>query len=58
MFIFIANMGNMWRGSPLLSDLQPWAKVTPSCVFPSLTDDTHIVGPMSELSYAFDHLST
>jgi hypothetical protein len=32
-----------------------WA---PNCVFPSLTDDFHIVGPMSELSCAFDHLLT
>jgi hypothetical protein len=28
------------------------------CVFPSLTDDTHIVEPMSEITHAFDHLST
>jgi hypothetical protein len=28
------------------------------CVFPSLMDDTHIVGPMNEITHAFDHLST
>ncbi len=27
---------------------------TPSCVFPSLVDDTHIVGPMSEIAPTFD----
>jgi hypothetical protein len=26
--------------------------------FPSLVDDTHIVGPMNEVTRAFDHLST
>ncbi len=30
----------------------------PNCVFPSLTDNTHIMGPMSEISCAFDHLLT
>jgi hypothetical protein len=32
-----------------------WA---PIWVFPSLADDTHIVGPMNEIIRAFDHLST
>ncbi len=32
-----------------------WA---PSYVFPSLTDDTHIMGPLSEITCAFDHFST
>jgi hypothetical protein len=32
-----------------------WA---PIYVFPSLTDDTHIMGPMNEIIRAFDHLST
>jgi len=27
-------------------------------VFPSLTDDIHIMGLMNEIIYAFDHLST
>jgi hypothetical protein len=31
---------------------------TPNRVFTSLTDDTHIMGPMNELSYPFDHLLT
>jgi hypothetical protein len=31
-----------------------WA---PNCVFPSLANDTHIVGPMNEITHAFDHLS-
>jgi hypothetical protein len=30
----------------------------PNCVFPSLMDDTHIMGPMSEVVPAFDHFST
>jgi hypothetical protein len=30
----------------------------PSCVFPSLVDDTHIVGPMNEVVLAFDHVLT
>jgi hypothetical protein len=29
-----------------------------SRVFPSLVDDTHIVGPLSKIILAFDHLST
>jgi hypothetical protein len=27
-------------------------------IFPSLVDDTHIVGPLSEITFTFDHLST
>ncbi len=34
---------------------QCWA---PNCIFPSLTDTTHIVGPMNEITCTFDHLST
>jgi len=30
----------------------------PNCVFPSLMNDTHVVEPMNEITYAFDHLST
>jgi hypothetical protein len=30
----------------------------PNYIFPSLADDTHIVGLMNEITYAFDHLST
>jgi hypothetical protein len=29
-----------------------------SCVFPSLANDIHIMGPLSEITYAFDHCST
>jgi hypothetical protein len=29
----------------------------PSCVFPSLIDDNHIVGPMNEIIHAFDLFS-
>ncbi len=29
-----------------------------NCVFPSLTDDSHIVRPMNEITCAFDHLLT
>jgi hypothetical protein len=32
-----------------------WAS---NCVFPSLVNDTHIMGPMNEIIHAFDHLST
>jgi hypothetical protein len=31
---------------------------TPNYVFPSLVDNTHIVGPMSEIVPVFDHLLT
>jgi hypothetical protein len=31
---------------------------TPNYIFPSLTNNTHIVGPMSELTCTFHHLST
>jgi hypothetical protein len=30
----------------------------PTYVFPCLVDDTHIMGPMNDISRAFDHLST
>ncbi len=30
----------------------------PNYVFPSLTNNTHIMGPMSEITHAFDHLLT
>ncbi len=30
----------------------------PSCVFPSLADDAHIMGPMNVITRAFDHLLT
>jgi len=30
----------------------------PSCIFPSLANDTHIVELMNEITYAFDHLLT
>jgi hypothetical protein len=29
-----------------------------SCVFPSLANDTHVVGPMSEITHVSDHLLT
>jgi len=31
---------------------------TPNYVFPSLTKDTHIMGPLNEITRAFHHLST
>jgi hypothetical protein len=31
---------------------------SPNYVFPSLMDNTHIVGPMSEITHPFDHLLT
>jgi hypothetical protein len=30
----------------------------PNCVFPSLTNNTHIVRPMNKITYTFDHLTT
>jgi hypothetical protein len=30
----------------------------PNCVYPSLVNDIHIMGPMSKIICAFDHLST
>jgi hypothetical protein len=30
----------------------------PSYIFPSLANDTHIMGLMNEITHAFDHLST
>jgi hypothetical protein len=30
----------------------------PNYVYPSLMDDIHIMGPMNEITHAFDHLST
>ncbi len=30
----------------------------PSYVFPSLMDNTHVVGPLNKITLAFDHLST
>jgi len=43
---------------PLLNFFRNHHMGPPTCVFPSLTNDTHIVGPMNELSCTFDHLST
>jgi len=50
-------------GGPLFVLAHYWALLKTiawalSYVFPSLIDDTHIVGPMSELSCAFDHRLT
>jgi hypothetical protein len=30
----------------------------PNYIFPSLTDNTHIVGPMNEIPHTFDHILT
>ncbi len=79
-FLFTSNMGNMKRGSSLLSYFQAQGKgdplggplfvvahyrtflkiimQAPKCVFPSLADDTHIVGTMSKVVLAFNHLLT
>lgn len=32
-----------------------YTKVFPSCVFPSLVDDTHIIGPASTIHLTFNH---
>jgi hypothetical protein len=79
-FLFTSNMGNMKRGSSLLSHFQAQGKgdplggplfslahyrtflkiitQAPKCVFPSLVDDTHIVGTMNKVVIAFNHLLT
>jgi hypothetical protein len=55
------------QGDPLrgllfvLAHYQTFLKIimrAPSYIFPSLMDDIHIVGPMSEIIHAFDHLLT
>ncbi len=48
---------------PLFALAHYWAFLetimrAPSCIFPSLANDTHIVGLMNEITYAFDHLLT
>jgi hypothetical protein len=30
----------------------------PTCVFPSLANDTHIIRPLNEITHVFDHIST
>jgi len=30
----------------------------PSCLFPSIVNDTHIIGPLSILSFAYEHFQT
>ncbi len=30
----------------------------PSCLFPSIVDDTHIIGPFSIVSFAYEHFQT
>jgi hypothetical protein len=42
--------------SPLSNILETIA--SPSYVFPSLADNTHVMGPLSEIIPTFDHLST
>jgi hypothetical protein len=63
----IESSSNKKQGDPLKGPLFTLAHYptflqtiaqAPSYVFPSLVDNTHIMGPMSELSCAFDHLST
>jgi hypothetical protein len=44
-----------------LAHYQTFLKTTvwaPNCVFPSLANDTHILGLMGEIIFVFDHLST
>ncbi len=30
----------------------------PSCLFPSIVDDTHIIGPLSIVSFGYEHFQT
>ncbi len=63
----IESLSGMTQGDPLggLSFILAhyWTVLktimqTFDCVFPSLIDDTHILGPMNEITCAFDHLFT
>ncbi len=63
----IESFSSMKQGDPLrglllvLAHYQIILKTiaqAPSCVFPSLVNDTNIVGPMNEIIHTFDHLST
>ncbi len=61
----LSLLPNYFHGAPYFTCYQPIIKTpletivwTPNYVFPSLMDDTHIVGPMNEFSCTFDHLLT
>jgi hypothetical protein len=65
--IIIESFSNTRQGDPLggflfiLAHYQTFLKTivqTPNYVFPSLVDNTYIVGSMNEITHAFDHLST
>jgi hypothetical protein len=64
---FIESFSRMKKGDPLgdflfvLAHYQVLLKTITRAfnyVFPSLTNDTQIAGPMSEITHTFDHLST
>jgi hypothetical protein len=64
---FIESFLGMKQGDPLGGPLFVFAHYqslleaivrTTNYVFPSLTNNIHIVGPMNEITNAFDHLST
>jgi hypothetical protein len=63
----IESSSNTKQGDPLggplfvLAHYQTFLKTitwAPSWVFPSLTNDNHIMGPMNEITHTFYHLST
>jgi hypothetical protein len=63
----IGLFSNTKQGDPLrgilfdLAHYQAFLKTimwAPSYIFPSLMDNTHIMGPMIEITYVFDHLLT
>jgi hypothetical protein len=63
----IESSSNTRKGDPLrgplfiLAHYQTFLKTivqAPKYIFPSLANDTHIMGPMNEITYAFEHLST
>jgi hypothetical protein len=62
----IESFSSMKQGDPLRGLLfathyQAFLKTiaqAPNYLFPSLRNNIHIVGPMSEITYAFDHLLT
>jgi hypothetical protein len=63
----IESSSNTKQGDPLKGPLfalaHYWAFLktiaqATKCVFPSLRDDTHILGPLNDITPTFDHLST
>jgi len=61
------RQGDPWGGGGgggelfALAHFNVWCSITnhfPSCLFPSIVDDTHIIGPPSIWSFAYEHFQT